>query len=516
MTKYYILFLISFLFLISCSDDITDSKKADKAPDTFLFLYPNQDADLNQQKSRLSVHWWSDDSDGLVVGYLFKWEGIDTQWHFTTSNDSTFSLPIGSVDTNYVFKVSAIDNMGNGVYDAHVIFNNVDIGGEPFIDANNDGIYTSGEKYTDWGNIDPTPAELKFPIKNTSPVIGWNKVTVLPATSYPVITVGWDASDLDGDESIVGINISLNDTTDFITLPGNARLVTLRCKNFEESAPKMEVLLNGSESSIQSEKLSGLLLNNNNRIYIQAVDISGSKSNFVFLPDSTSSWYVKKPKGKLLLIDDYTGTNAESFYSTTFNNLRGGQLVDKYDEFNVETTKLPYQSITFLETMKLFKYIYWYTDTSPTMDLAAIATQKFIQAGGKIAFSMNFQDSSDTFPFDKSYLQNFLAIDSLGQKRPLSFLLAGASLLPSSGISGYPTLKTSVTISWVRTYSPNVSSAYKVYDVSSSQINGNIAFMDRTKTLFFIGLPLHLCDGNPGTVSQLIEKIFFDEFGYSL
>ena len=65
---------------------------------------------------------------------------------------------------------------------------------------------------------------------------------------------------------------------------------------------------------------------------------------------------------------------------------------------------------------------------------------------------MVFQDSSDTFPFDQSYLQNFLPIDSLGQKKPLSFLLLGASLLPSIGIAGYPTLKTSTTISWVRTY----------------------------------------------------------------
>ncbi len=516
MTKYYILILMSFLFLISCSDDITDSKKGDKSPDTFLFLYPNQGADLNQQKSKLTVHWWSDDTDGLVIGYIFKWEGIDTQWHYTTSNDSTFSLPIGTVDTNYVFKVSAIDNMGNGVYDAHVILNTVDIGGEPFVDANNDGVYNSGEKFTDWGNIDPTPAELKFPIKNTAPVIKWNKVSVLPSVSYPVITVGWEASDLDGDESIVGINIALNDTTSFVTIKGSARLVTLRCKNYNQSNPTMEILLDGSESGIQTEKLSGLKLDDNNRIFIQAVDISGAKSNFAFLPDLATSWYVKKPKGKLLVIDDYTGTNASSFYSTLFNGLRGGMLVDKYDEFNVETTKLPYQSITFLETMKLFKYIYWYTDNSPSMDLAAISTQKFIQTGGKIAFSMVFQDSSDTFPFDQSYLQNFLPIDSLGQKKPLSFLLLGASLLPSIGIAGYPTLKTSTTISWVRTYAPNVSSAYKVYDVSSSQLNGNIAFMDRTKTLFFIGLPLHLCDGNAGTVSQLIEKVFFDEFGLSL
>ncbi len=38
--------------------------------------------DISQQKSKLQVHWWGDDKDGLVIGYLFKWEGIDENWTF--------------------------------------------------------------------------------------------------------------------------------------------------------------------------------------------------------------------------------------------------------------------------------------------------------------------------------------------------------------------------------------------------------------------------------------------------
>lgn len=516
MIKYYFLLIISLAFFISCSESITDNKIADKAPDTFLFLYPQDGTDLNQQKSKLTIHWWSDDSDGLVIGYIFKWEGIETKWNFTTKNDSTFSLPIGSADTSYQFIVASIDNMGNGVYDEHVYYNNADIGGEPFVDANNNGTYDVGEKYTDFGNIDPTPAILKFPIKNTAPVLKWTKTTIIPSVSYPVMTLAWEASDLDGDESITGINIALNDTNNYITLKGGTRLVTLRCTNFNSANPVMDILVNGLEANMFSEKLAGIKLDDNNHIYVQAVDISGAKSSFISLPDQGSNWYVKKPKGKLLIIDDYTsGSTAANFYTSLFTNIHSSALVSKYDELDVENVKLPFQSITFLETMKLFKYIYWYTDSSPSMDLAAITTQKYIQAGGKIAFSMVFQDSSDTFPFDKSYLQNFLPIDSLGQKKPLSFLQANASVL-AVGNQNYPLLKTSAAISWVRTYAPNASSAYRVYDLSSTQVNGNIAFMDVTKTLFFIGLPLHLCDGQAGSVQQLLDKVFFDDFGYSL
>lgn len=517
MMKYYFIIFLALTLLIGCSEEVTDNKNQDKAPNTFLFLYPDDGAQLNRQKSRIAVHWWSDDPDGVVVGYIFKWDGIDANWSFTTKNDSTFSLPIGTADTNYVFLVAAIDNNGNGIYDADVSYNGVSIGGEPFKDANNNGRYDEGEEFTDFGNIDPTPANSKFPIKNTAPTIKWNKLSVLPSETYPVITLGWEAADLDGDESITKINIALNDTNNFVSIKGTARLVTLRCKNFNDSNPTMEILIDGLEGNLQAEKLNGIKLDNFNKIYIQAVDISGAKSSFSVLPEEGTNWYVRKPKGKLLVIDDYNGgASAESFYKDAFDNISNGALASKYDTYNMEAIKLPYATVTFLETMKLFKYIYWYTDTSPSMDLAAISTQKYIQTGGKIAFSMVFQDSSDTFPFDKSYLQNFLPIDSLGQKKPLNFLLTGATLMPSISGSGYPILKTSATISWVRTYGPNASSSKKVYDLTSNSLNGNIGFMDNGKTLFFIGLPLHLCDGNSGTVKQLLEKVFFEEFGYNL
>ncbi len=416
-----------------------------------------------------------------------------------------------------MFLVASIDNNGNGVFDEQVFYNGVNIGSEPYIDANNNGRYDSGEKFTDFGNIDPTPANSKFPIKNTAPTIKWNKLSVIPSETYPVITLGWEASDLDGDESIVGINIALNDTNNFVTIKGTARLVTLRCKSFNDTNPLMEILIDGLENNLQNVKLPGLKLDNFNKIFVQAVDISGARSPFSVLPSEGVSWFVKKPKGKLLVIDDFNGgASAESFYSNIFNNMNNGILSNNYDNFNLETIKLPYANVTFLETMKLFKYIYWYTDTSPSMDLAAVSTQKYIQSGGKIAFSMVFQDSSDTFPFDKSYLQNFLPIDSLGQKKPLNFLITGATLMPSFPGSGYPILKTSSTISWVRTYGPNASSSNKIYDLTSNQLNGNIGFIDNTKTLFFIGLPLHQCDGNSGAVQQLLEKVLFEEFGYSL
>ncbi|MDX1702257.1 MAG: hypothetical protein R3250_16640, partial [Melioribacteraceae bacterium] len=190
---------------IGCDNTLNDEPLINEVPETSLFLFP--DDNISQQKSRLHVHWWGDDSDGLIVGFIFKWEGIDSLWSFTTSNDSIFALPIGTVDTSYLFSVSAVDNSGNGHYDESVFLNGIEIMAEPYIDQNENGVYDEGEFFYDFGAIDETPAIQKFPIRNSAPEVGWNDISVLPERSFPTITVGWDASDLDGDETITQIHL---------------------------------------------------------------------------------------------------------------------------------------------------------------------------------------------------------------------------------------------------------------------------------------------------------------------
>ncbi|MCC6548817.1 MAG: hypothetical protein IT279_01990, partial [Ignavibacteriaceae bacterium] len=216
---------LSFVFLLlagGCTEDVTEVPYVNKPPKTGLFLTP--DSVISQQASRLKVNWWGDDSDGLVVGFYFTWD--NTNWSFTTRKDSTFSLQIGAADTIYTFRVAAVDNAGNGIYDASIVRNGINLGAEPFTDANGNGIFDAGEPFTDIGDIDPAPVSLPFPIKNSAPVISINTLTILPDSSFPVMTFGWNASDIDGDQTISSIELVLNDTTvssNFISIPGNIR-----------------------------------------------------------------------------------------------------------------------------------------------------------------------------------------------------------------------------------------------------------------------------------------------------
>jgi hypothetical protein len=504
--------LVIFLLIFSCSEDIVNDSAKNQAPDTGLFLYP--DSTINQQPSRLHVHWWGDDPDGVIRGYYFKWVGIDTFWTFTLSNDSIFSLPIGSADTTYDFNVSAVDAEGNGIYDYNIFQNGIDYGPEPFIDLNENGIRDTDEPFYDIGLIDPTPASLLFPIKNTPPVLEWDELTVLPDTSFPVMTFKWSADDLDGVASIKEINISLNDTTNFVSLDGAIRLITIRVKDPKASVPEMEILINGSDQNIYPEILTGLLLDDDNKIYMQAVDLSGAPSNMIVLPDTNDVWYVKKPKGQMLIFDDYSGSQsdqAKTFYRNIFNTIGGGALVGKYDEYDLVEQTLPFENVTLYETMKLFKYTYYYAISNPRLDLLNLVTNKYLQQGGKIAFSMTFQNASETYNFDLSLLQGFLPIDSVSDA--LTTLLFGADVLPSSQQIDYPSLLTNENVSFVRTFIPNSIVSTEIYNISSTQINGNIALITNDKTEFFIGLPLHRCNGGNENVDDLLEKVFFEEFG---
>ena len=509
----FFLSIIISLLALSCSDNPVDNPNSNQAPNTGLFLYP--DSTIGQQLSRLEVHWWGDDPDGIILGFYFKWEGIDSSWNFTTSNDSLFSLPIGTTDTTYNFSVAAIDAEGNGVYDLSVIRNGINFGPEPFVDENSNGVYDSGEKYFDLGLVDPSPANSLFPIKNSAPEISWSSLTFVPDTSFPVMTFQWNADDLDGVESISYINVALNDTNNFISLPGSIRLITIRIKDLNNPVPEMEILLNGSDRTIYSELLEGLELDSENKFYLQAVDLSGALSERISLPDSGNTWFVRKPKGKVLILDNLYGVStdqeAASFYRNTFNTIGGGSLNGKFDEYDLQNDVLPFESVTVYETMRLFKYIYWYSGSNPRLNLLNIVTNKYIEQGGKIAFSMTFQDSSSSFAFDLSTIQGFLPVDEVSDRIP--FLFAGGDVIQSTPDLNYPPLKTSVSISFVRTYTPNDLVSKEVYNISSSQINGNIGLITNDKALFFIGLPLHQCNAGSQNVDELLDKVFFDEFG---
>ncbi len=172
---------------------------------------------------------------------------------------------------------------------------------------------------------------------------------------------------------------------------------------------------------------------------------------------------------------------------------------------------LPFENVTFPETMKLFKYIFWYSNSQPRLDLIGLFSNDFIDEGGKIMYSMTFSDSSSSFAFDLASLKNFLPIDSIGYKK-VSFLFGGATINPVAPNQDYPALVTNSTIGSVRIFYPSIT-AQKVYQLSSTSLTGPIGLISNDRNLFFIGVPLDQANGGNMNVNQLLDKVFIDEFG---
>ncbi len=511
------LLLLTMLFGLTllysgCEEQITGNKVQNLAPDTRVAIFAV--GDISKQPSKLQVNWWGDDKDGLIVGYFFSWNNKD--WGFTSKNDSLFSLQIGSSDTTFSFQVAAADNGGNNVYDATLNWNGVNLGGEPYTDVNGNGKYDLGEPFTDIGIIDPSPATQKFPIKNSAPTLQADTLAVIPAVTLPVITLSWNASDIDGDATISYINIVVNDTNNVantVQLSGDTRLIALRVNRDQLSSanPLTEILINGQENLVFSKKLPGIKLNDTNRVYVQAVDISGAKTPYASFPREGKTWFVQKPKGDLLIVDDYTLTdNSASFTSARFDAVDGGKLAGKYDIFDIDANQSLYFSFNFNLTMKLYKYVYWYSDADPSLAVAADVTSKYLTSGGKICFSLLPQAT-----FEITTLQDIIPIDSVSAT--IRFLSINVDIKAESSSPDavkYPTLKTTNSIFTVRGYYPSAG-AIPVYVPATGSPKGNLGLMNSKKTLFYLGVPLNQLGDNTA-VTNFLKTVLVDEFGMSL
>jgi hypothetical protein len=319
------------------------------------------------------------------------------------------------------------------------------------------------------------------------------------------MSFGWEAEDLEGDETIAQINIALNDTSNLISINGSIRRITLRTKDYDD--PKMEILVEGNQNNILPIRLPGLRINANNKFYIQAVDISGATSPWISLPGEGKNWYVKKPSSKLVIVDDYTSVDdAAGFYSKMMDSLG---LVQSYDVYDIHTQLPPFINITFLESIKLFENVLWYSDNNPSLDLANASTQSYMDAGGKILFSIQFPQTVDLVN-----IQGFLPIIT-DSSESRTTIFGGVKISADTTQPTYPILETSTSLFRIKTFYLGSLGVIPIYYFPNSELKGYIGFSNSAKSLFFIGLPLHKINGGNANVKSLLSKVLFQDFGLS-
>ena len=439
-----------------CTKRYPNEPIPNQPPKTFLSLVP--DGALRSSVSQQHVHWWGVDPDGFVTGYYFSLDS--THWSYTSNTDSTFTFHLNTSDTTYRFFVAAIDNEGL---------------------------------------IDPHPASLRYPIHNSPPSVSFLLNSTVPESTYTVATFQWLGTDIDGNETITNYYYALDDTTNpskWKSLPGSANLVTLF---------KGDGLTEG-----------------NHAFYLKAQDVAGSFSKVVRMPDTGKVWYVREPKGDFLIVRDYLPTDFSStFYQQMFDTLMGGRLGSK-DVFDMKKGSSaisrgkfvpPLINPTFTETLKLFKYVFWYSDNSPSLDAAQASLPGFKKAGGKVLLTAGFPQNISA----QGGLGDFVPIDNIETSFFTSILLGRDSIVAVDPT--YPNLVRD-TLGFIYTFPrgilPKVDARVLYKMQASGRWSGQpiMGVKDADQPSFvLLAAMLHRFGTPPDRVATFLRKVFRDEFG---
>lgn len=461
-----IVVILLLILMIGCSKHFSNQPLPNQPPETFLTIVP--DSTLRSTTSQQHLHWWGVDPDGFVGGYYISFDNV--HWTFTTSNDSVIGLKISTNDTLYTFYVAAVD---------------------------------------DQGLRDPSPASLKYPIHNSPPVVGFVFQSDVPDTTYTVATFQWNGSDVDGNETIVNYSYVLDDTTN----PSKWKSLT---------ADYNRVTLYKSDGLTEGRHI----------FYLRARDVAGAFSKTIRMPvDTTKTWYVKEPKGDFLIIDDYGIADATaSFYSQMLDTLMGGRLKAK----DIWDIKDGYTSTkrgnfvpalitpTFTESIKLFKYILWYCDSNPQMDIAQSSLPSFKAAGGKVLFVTGFPQ----YPADARGFGDFAPIDNIESSYFKSILIYKDSLAAVD--QTYPTLYRDANPA-IYTYPRGLlpkANARIIYQMGKSPLWASrdtlpiiMGVKDADQpSIVMLSVLLHRFGGNPSdgipnNVPAFLRKVYYNEFG---
>lgn len=473
----YILPVCVLGFLLSCEEgEILDNQP----PETRIFLESIQ-LDGNDRLSTVVTLFWSgEDIDGFVIGFDLSLDG--NNWTRVTQTDSTFrfTLQAGSDTTDINFFVRAVDNLAL---------------------------------------VDPSPAFLAIPIRNTPPTVALDEELSLLGEVLPVFSIRWDVEDIDGLETLDSVFIKLNDAP-WLALPPDISFISLKAEDPSVSGSQNALIRTGFTATPYTQLLPGLNVEGNNQFYLQARDISGSLS----VIDTSQVFQVQRKTSDLLVVDSHNTNSVDDILFPT--------ILDTYGEFDyldVNSQVPTFTEPTFRLLLEEYEIVFWYADGREReaygerlfLDFAAPQIQQFLNQGGKLCMSSSFPasyvngDNTNT-----SLVFGYSPMDSLSTAPGQARLLGGqpvSTLLPA-----YPTLTTSGIISSADPfYAKNPSDilyegefrAVSGWSGPSSLAGRTVFTNGRTNQIFF-SVELHLLSGDPVAFRDLFARIFQEEFNW--
>jgi len=419
------------LLIASCDSSITGNPNANQPPDTQLSvrdesLLDNLGGD-ERLVSTVRITWSGDDPDGFVKGYEVRFFDqllgeSDQEWSYTTTTDSLFLLPIrqGERISDVVFEVRAIDEQDLA---------------------------------------DPTPARTVYPIQNSPPTIRISPFDLPPDTTFNVMSIGWIAEDPDGDTNLARIDVSFNDSLNFVALPPEVSLATFVLPETQPGAVGEIVdaqVFAGRGFESTGIIVPGVRVGEMNTLYVRAADQTDTTSVRV-----DYSWFIKGKTSNILYVNDFrraTHPTITQFHLDLLGEyLPAGAPVDVWDLTTPFTTGssgnfprselLPSSSQPGLQRfMEGYDYIYWVatatTDQIVGNNLPFVAPilEPFFEKGGKMMVHSPIQLPVDPEEIATNAATLLLPLNALttfpDSLRQTLRLLSNTPVMPESSLPG--------------------------------------------------------------------------------
>ena len=382
--------MVTAFVLSSCDTSLDGNLNENMAPNTSLTVDNIEVEEGNRLSSRVTISWWGDDPDGYVEGYEYAiTDTSEGSWQFTTRTDSVFILPIspGQEIEDVLFAVRAVDNEGK---------------------------------------IDPDPASVEFPLKNSDPVTQLNTLELPPDTTFTIASFGWTISDPDGLPTVQSTEIAINDSVNgWIEIPLEAEdqqefFISVDISQEGENEGIADVYLgrNYRETNIQ---IDGFRFDELNTFYVRTTDAALAVSNI-----QSYEWYLKRQTSNVLLLNDDASSNSQENLEYTLSKLSGvnigADVLDITDGEGFGANGVVPLSESFpriinptLErALEQWDHIYWISNSlQRNINYGPEILNRFFDNGGTLFFTTLSRVQSSTNPLLNFLpIQRFVSIDA--------------------------------------------------------------------------------------------------------
>lgn len=432
----------------------------------------------NRLNTSVYLTWYGTDKDGYIHHYEYSINGAE--WYVTTQRDSTFKFSIDpGVDTADVeFQVRSID---------------------------------------DQGLVDPTPAKLIVPLRNSPPEVAFESSSFPADTAFSVVTFRWSYSDPDGDATVAKAELKVNEGS-WLELDRGKIMVSLRAQDPKALGTVKADLFYNTDRNVAGT-LDGFNNHGANIFYLRVTDQAGTVSEV----DTSDVIFVKRQTSDLLLISGQPqdiNKKYRELVSTTYGTIDAVDFAVDQGQYQPR-----FWNPTFTLLTELYDKLVFNCDqslfTSPItgqsgllLEFAAEVLQNYTDGGGKSLITTSFPAGFNPDPIRGALPVDSLsttsgqavinpdsavyALDGSGKKlQPLNLVLGVDPFVPTVDAEPYYKAQLSKFGAWA---GPNVVGAVR-------KTNGQV------KQVFF-SVELYLFRKNPADLQSLIDDILLNQFNW--